>query len=82
MSTINCLFWNVNNSVVKLMISMTSGANAENLRQYKSRFFLLIIELTLLEKLKNHLKISNELHDDVLHYNSHSDKQIHFIVKL
>ena len=61
---------------------MTSGTNAENLRQYKSRFFLLIIELTLLEKLKIHLKISNELHDDVLHYNSHSDKQIHFIVKL
>ena len=73
MSTINCLFWNVNNSVVKLMISMTSGTNTENLRQYESRFFLLIVGPTLLEKLKIHLS---------LHYNSHSDKQIHFIVKL
>ena len=52
---------------------MTSGTNTENLRQYESRFFLLIVGPTLLEKLKIHLS---------LHYNSHSDKQIHFIVKL
>ena len=27
MSTIKCLFWNVNDSVVKLMVSVTSGVS-------------------------------------------------------
>ena len=54
---------------------MTTTTNAENLLQYRSKFSLIVEQmltllraLTLLEKLRICLQMSNELHNDVLHY--------------
>ena len=54
---------------------MTTITNAENLRQYKSRFSLIVEQIWLslgslnwLEKLRIYLQISNELHNDILRY--------------
>ena len=54
-----CLFWDPNHSIVKLMVSIKSGVslwyrpslkntttkNAENLRQYKSKFSLAVEQM-------------------------------------
>ena len=54
---------------------MSMTTNAENLRQYKSSFSLIVEQilallraLTLIGKFRNCLQISNELHNDVIHY--------------
>ena len=54
---------------------MTTTTNAENLLQYKSKFSLIVEQmltllraLTWLEKLRICLQMSNELHNDDLHY--------------
>ena len=58
---------------------MTTITNAENLRQYKSRFSLIVEQIWLslgalnwLEKLRIYLQISNELHNDILRYRQFS----------
>ena len=54
---------------------MTMTTNAENLQQYKSRFSLIVEQIlafisstNLAREIKNLSPISNELHNDVLHY--------------
>ena len=44
---------------------MTTTTNAENLRQYKSRFSLIIEQILAFP---SSLQISNELHNDALDY--------------
>ena len=65
---------------------MTATANAENLKYDEITFYLILEEIlafvsstTLVRKVK---KLSpNKLHNDVLHDNSHLDRQIQFMVK-
>ena len=53
---------------------MTTITNAEQLRQYKSRFPVIVEQIlafassTNLEKLRVCLQMSNDLYDDVLRY--------------
>ena len=53
---------------------MTTTTNAENLRQYKSKFSLIVEQIlvfalsTNLGKLRICLRISNEWYNNVLHY--------------
>ena len=66
---------------------MKTTTNTENLQQYKSRFSLIAEQIltfasgtNLVREVSNLSLISNELHSHV--HNSHSDKKIHFILKL
>ena len=58
---------------------MTTTTNAENLRQYQSRFSLTVEQILavawstkLLEKLRIYLQVSNELNNDILRYRQFS----------
>ena len=64
--------------------------NVKTLRQYKSRFSLIVEQIlaftwsnNFVREVKICLQISHELHNDVCVIdNSHSDRQVHFIVTL
>ena len=92
MSTIKCLFWNANDSIVKLMVSVTSRVslwyrpnyknmlnydndNTEKLRQYKTRFSLIVEQIlvspsstNLVRKVENLSPNFKWIQGDVLRY--------------